>query len=530
MANTNVAGYLSVLFIFLGLLVGYIMWEYPNVKHFPWHTYITVYIQYFCAFGIILLVPIDLSMSIVGRRSVDDLDYYDSNVPTVVDTYLTFYWTTLVLSNLVLVFEEQYNMDGYFTFCDRLKNCFKQLFYQSLAGIVFGVVFFGILVGQKVIDASMNAVLLTSVLITNTLGLTILMFLLGYGLVVFPMMLWRNGNLEMRLLNAQQKAAKEFKVLGDTSLDISLCVSNVLKTKEELPRYADERLNYAIEVLVSECPSDFTSSRMGQVAADKAGKVTIDTLAALRQRLYYDKANYAMSQGRVEKVQLEAYFLEDLVDAKNRTDGVKKIKWSFKPEGSEREYKWYIEVQPILYRVAAVLSGVMSILCYLGVISTIEGVDPDASPFSVAVHDDGAGGNGITVFVLFTLGYACYICTWALFEMKIGSFMELVTNQGTWPLSMSFNARFVARVAAPLAFFYLGWLHENGTRNKTADDIAPTAFSKFYQLQVIPVMGNSFNTFFPILMIGVSACTATNIINRILVFMKLEDYQFGVCK
>lgn len=45
-----------------------------------------------------------------------------------------------------------------------------------------------------------------------------------------------------------------------------------------------------------ECPSDFTSSKMGKVALDKNGKVTVDTLAALRLRLYWHKARYAMAQ------------------------------------------------------------------------------------------------------------------------------------------------------------------------------------------------------------------------------------------
>ena len=185
----------------------------------------------------------------------------------------------------------------------------------------------------------------------------------------------------------------------------------------------------------------------------------------------------------------------------SRRDGIEQIKWSFKPEGSHREWLWYTKIQPIIYRVCAVLSGCLSILSYLGVISGMQGVSNSASPYSIAVHDDKATGTGITVFVLLTLGYTCYVVMWALFEMKISSIMELVTNQGTWPLSMSFNARMVARLAAPLAFFYLGWVHENQTKGNdgqgTADQNGSqkelfTAFSRFYQIQVIPVMGERY--------------------------------------
>ncbi len=71
-----------------------------------------MFVQYFCAFGIILLVPLDLSMTIIGRRSQDDEKYYNDNVRTVIDMYLSLYWPTLVLSNVVLPIQEQYNCDG----------------------------------------------------------------------------------------------------------------------------------------------------------------------------------------------------------------------------------------------------------------------------------------------------------------------------------------------------------------------------------------------------------------------------------
>jgi hypothetical protein len=63
-------------------------------------------------------------------------------------------------------------------------------------------------------------------------------------------------------------------------------------------------------VLIKECPPDFTSSKMGKVAVDKAGKVTVHTLAALRLKLYWHMAKYGMALGRTQKLQLKAYHLE----------------------------------------------------------------------------------------------------------------------------------------------------------------------------------------------------------------------------
>ena len=100
--------------------------------------------------------------------------------------------------------------------------------------MVLGVIFFGILVGEGVVDADADAVLLTIVLLSNTAGLVVIMVLLGYGLVSFPQMLWHKGNLKRQLSMAQQKAASRFKDLGETSLKMSMAVADVMKTKQEV--------------------------------------------------------------------------------------------------------------------------------------------------------------------------------------------------------------------------------------------------------------------------------------------------------
>lgn len=119
----------------------------------------------------------------------------------------------------------------------------------------------------------------------------------------------------------------------------------------------------------------------------------------------------------------------------------------------------------------------------------------------------------------------------------------------TTPESLSFNARMVARLAAPLAFFYLGWISENGltsgdwTENQVAyvnvyngteiigqePHSVPmlSAFSNFYQLQSVPIIKSTFGTIFPIILFCVMGLIIPNLLNRILILCKLERYQFG---
>lgn len=81
------------------------------------------------------------------------------------------------------------------------------------------------------------------------------------------------------------------------------------------------------------------------MAADKKGRITVATLASLRSRLYMTVSDYTMAKAKVEEASKSAYYHEDLMGALAREDGVKRIKWSFQDEGSEREYMWEVGYQ-----------------------------------------------------------------------------------------------------------------------------------------------------------------------------------------
>lgn len=274
-----------------------------------------------------------------------------------------------------------------------------------------------------------------------------------------------------------------------------------------------------------ECPSEFTSARMGKVAIDKKlNKITINSLASLRSRLFTLRNSFVMSQGKVcssymhidfnvdsycqvEEAKKSAYYFEDIIDAVGRTDcNPKQIKWSFAPESTPNEYTWHVIVKPAFFRVSAVVSAVLTVFSFLGIIGTMHGVGPAVSVYSIAVHSSSSSGGGICVFVLLTLSYTTFVIMWSVFQMRIANMMELLPAQRTSANSLSVNSRACCKLSAPLAFFYLGWIFENGIKRGPWTDGAEggdvgdgddntivTAFANFYQIDVIPVMGMTFS-------------------------------------
>jgi len=82
--------YLTSIWLFLIGICSYIIRKYANNSVFPLHTYITVFLQYLCAFGIVLMIPLDLSITLSGRQNESKLDYYYNSIFSTLLDYFNF--------------------------------------------------------------------------------------------------------------------------------------------------------------------------------------------------------------------------------------------------------------------------------------------------------------------------------------------------------------------------------------------------------------------------------------------------------
>ena len=111
--QVDITGYLGFMYSILIVLCIVIVVYYAE-PGFPWHTYLTLIVGYFVSFGVLLLVPIDIAVVIVDRRSTFSLNdpTYNNHVKTLSAAYSTFFTIILIFGSFVLVFEEYYNTDG----------------------------------------------------------------------------------------------------------------------------------------------------------------------------------------------------------------------------------------------------------------------------------------------------------------------------------------------------------------------------------------------------------------------------------
>ena len=444
----DIDGYLGFVMFFMFFYAVTIVVYYAE-PGFPWHTYCTAVVGYYVSFGILLTVPIDIATVIIDRRSmITSLDdpIYMNHLTKLSAAYSVFFDIILIMGSVVLVFEEYYNTDGYFTFGGKVASAFYRNCRDMAVSVVAGVIILAVILAKNIVS-SRAALQLAAIVVTNTVYETFLMFLLGYGLVQFPRSLWMQSNLDKYLLRIQMKAATDFKTIRQAEFNIAMIIADVMVTKDQIAEYADQTLNDAMDIILSECPAGFRSKKDGKIAMNKQGQITIDTLADLRLRLNMRKDRFRMAQGAIGETKMLAYQLEDLVKAKNGAEKV--IHWSLtNTESTPAEYNWYIFWKPTFLQLASLCCYVLSAFSIVGVICSMDGVPSTASLYFVTVHDASATPAGIASFVLFSLGYATYVSFWALFQIRLAGFMELVPFKTT-PESLSFNVRMVARLSAP---------------------------------------------------------------------------------
>ena len=536
------------------------MTKYYAEPNMPNHTYGTLYVCMFCMLALMLLLPIDVASSVADRYNpnlVDPLQRYDRDLLSLSIIYGILYGIILLWTCVVLCFQEYYNTDGYFTTKGKLSSALKRMFWDYVPIVAAGVPALGVILALHIVDGSVAGLILFSKIATNTVYEIFLMFLLGYGLVEFPRQIWSQGNLESLLLSVQTKAATEFTANLEARDNVAKVVANVLTTKAKMGK-ADIALNEAMKIISVESPSEFRSSKYGEVAEDAEGNITIDTLANLRTKMNRTKSAYRMAQSRLETTQMGAYDLEDLCQAYRNKDKQTKIRWSLKNvESTPEEFTWLVITRPLYCKITAIFFAVLSVFSFLGIIGSFGGGARTASLYFLTVHHPSTSEyntiTGIVIFVFITLTYPILVTTWALFQLR-GLGFELVPHRTT-PEALSACYRILGGLTFPLCFFYLGWMAENGIedgqwlmymkpQNQSVPVIGingtvlhnrweevylpmPPAFTNFYPLGEIPQIKETFGTIYPLLLFFFLFMVLSQAYNRLCVMMKVSSWQFG---
>eukprot|EP00929_Paragymnodinium_shiwhaense_P030694 TRINITY_DN17350_c0_g1_i2.p1 TRINITY_DN17350_c0_g1~~TRINITY_DN17350_c0_g1_i2.p1 ORF type:complete len:190 (-),score=20.15 TRINITY_DN17350_c0_g1_i2:159-728(-) len=105
---------------------------------------------------------------------------------------------------------------------------------------------------------------------------------------------------------------------------------------------------------------------------------------------------------------------------------------------------------------------------------------------------------------------------WSIFRLKVAGWYGLYSNHNTDISSLLWCASTLSRLSAPLCYHFLLLVRVEGTSFQAL----------MGQINVVPVLGESFNKVFPMMVCVLCMCNLLNIYSRLVQFCGLDALEF----
>eukprot|EP00439_Symbiodinium_sp_Y106_P055752 s409_g7.t1 len=169
-----------------------------------------------------------------------------------------------------------------------------------------------------------------------------------------------------------------------------------------------------------------------------------------------------------------------------------------------------IATEPRVLRLLAIASGALSAAIVVGQLTMFR---EDWSMSLLAHFFDGSVGfMGTQVTATIALAYMVCTAYWSVFRLKIAGWYGLYGNHNTDAGSLLWCASLMARLSAPLCHL----IQAKGTSFQ----------AMMGQMNVVPVLGKSFNEDFPVLIVVLVLCNLLNVYSKIVQSCGLESLEF----
>ncbi|TYH85194.1 hypothetical protein ES332_D02G248200v1 [Gossypium tomentosum] len=497
-------------FISLPLTMGMVILtlKYFSSPDVPNYVLFTVGYTWFCSFSIIILVPADIWTTIFGNYS-GGISFFWS---------LT-YWSTFLLTWVVVPTIQGYEDAGDFTMVERLKTSLHEnlVYYLCVGSIaLLGLILFIIFSKNWSGD-----ILGFAMACSNTFGLVTGAFLLGFGLSEIPKGIWKNVDWTFRHKVLSHKVAKMAVKLDDAHQEFSSAIVvaqatlNQITNHDPLRPYTNIIDNILYQMLKEDPSFKPQGGRFGENDMDY--NTDHKSMAMLRRRLRIAREEYCRYRSEYSSFVLEALELEDTVRNYERRNitGWKFVS-SIKPERTGKlgpsfdmmEFIWRCVVRKQLEKLLAIILGCISAAILLAE-ATILPAGVDLSLFSILINSVGKQEMLVQVAAFVPLLYMC-ICTYfSLFKIGMLMFYSLTPRQ-TSSVSLLMICSMVARYAPPISYNFLNLIRIPDNRK--------TIFEKRMGNidDAVPFFGKGFNKIYPLIMVIYTLLHVTNFFDRVI--------------
>jgi hypothetical protein len=516
-------------FIILSIVCFFLI-RYYKSKFVTFDVSFSVYLCWVFGFAGILLLPYDLSIAVVG----------DVQSIKLLNIWKSLYWSTFLLTWIILPMQDEYHSSGHFSFKDKLYDAsMKNLLYLGIASTA-AIVYIIYMVSTG--SGSPLQIIALMMAMGNTYGVFIIIVLMGSGLVGLPRRLWQisDSNTELKRIYISAPSIESSYQESRFELeDIEADVSTIFKWVQsldcnnkkyiELMKYVDI-LNDSVNNFEFVCRStslkyaaSTTSSIKNIEDTNKQSLVDLNSkLKKIQIKVLACEKRWRILLKKCERYEQVTQFLNGGLD--NTNVGWNEMKTEVTNDSSNKLWWWQKKFccQPFLstgFRIICIVSStVCAIMSVIILWSELVMSSSLHSPIGIFIGAYGNNTNKILIqIVSFVFLSYMSVCTyWSLFRINLGWSYTLYGPQQSPHSSLIFNGVYFTKLQFSLGYNFLMYLNVPRTDK--------TAFSLLLSdITIIPVFGASFTVYVPIVMIIIAIISLFNGFSRFLSIIGMES-------
>ncbi|EAS00256.3 PH domain protein (macronuclear) [Tetrahymena thermophila SB210] len=531
--SQNIQGYFAGSILVIIASIFHILAKYIDSSLLTVDLVITLSIGYFLAFFTFILIPADTALSIRYQnlfkdspqsKEIADLSQINNSNYLYDNTYYKIwyvvYWVMMALNMFIMNVQNLFHKTGHVFFCSRIVGTIVS--YIKLC-LVFVIPFVIGCIILFIFTKSFGIGVMTQVflLLSNIYGITVLVLLIGYGLVQFPYSLWSKTNTNNTLDVLLTKAEPLFNRYCDAQTNLLLATQKMQNIINKI--YDGHQLYPYKDMFINELPNldehrsyktSSASSNLMKHLTDMPDIITENYLANARFSLKSAKYNFIKVFNKWKQHCDKIYKVIDIKSLENKKDLIsptredkhsksnnnqnkdslksKFLNTSFNDllkDYKQLEAKKMDKKYVIFYKISACLAGMLSILIIYSETALIFSTDDNQAIVFMRIIQNSTNVAGVIVFILVILCYVIHCACFALFEIDLGAGFEIYPYH-THPLTVMFNSKTCGTIAFPLCYNVMLILNQVDN----SDLKVHSGFDTFFRpMQSVPFLGRWYN-------------------------------------
>ncbi|KAL5251562.1 hypothetical protein ACHWQZ_G017060 [Mnemiopsis leidyi] len=520
-------GLFAVELLAVFLLVCLLLHRHGNIRTLHPAVTVSVLVTWWFSFVIVFVVPMDVSDTLYDKCTKDRcVNMTESNCTVLCDPPLSYlpqqyleifwnvvFWSSQLLTWVILPLLSSYVAAGEFTISGKVKAALIEnaVIYGTL-GILFGVLLIYVVASKHLDKEAIKVLCITA---SNTWGLLVLIFLMGYGLVQVPRACWERSSYSELLTQKRFDVSKIKIELEEAQEKLSQILEEVRHINRLVSR--SNELRRFVDIIIQKCPS---------LHNEDLANVNYDDYANGRDDITISRSSLVSVHGKVISAHTNMHRCQVLWDI-TVSDGLDLEDWvqmknkEYRAESTLGSIKYHsrVYVIPTLLKSIAVLFALMSlVIIWSEMVFSVK--HPTLTICAILV--DVVKKPAIVVVVCITfISYMCLCAYYTIFKLRLFNLYYMAPAQQTDDYSLLFSATVLSRLTTPLSLNFLALVHQDTRYNPDIQTAFTTIMGSF---EVIPFIAQGFNVYYPILIALIGIATLLKLGTRCMAFLGFQTF------